>query len=101
MKYIITAISGKQFIFKKGFWYDIDHITRESNQKFITLEKLLLFRNETKVQIGKPFLTNSLITATIISDISGKKIKVFKTKPKKHYSKTQGYKHKYTRILIL
>jgi len=100
MKYIIAAVSGTQIIIKKNFWYDINHIKRKNNQNFFTLEKILLLKNNSQIQLGRPFIQNCFITGLILSDIFGKKIKILKTKPKKNYTRLKGYKHIYTRIFI-
>lgn len=83
MKYAIAQTSGKQFLIKPGKWYDVDFIKKGNLGDFIYLEKILLFRNNEKVQLGKPFLVKSQIPAKIIQQVKGPKITVLKTKPKK------------------
>ena len=100
MKYIIAQLSGKQFFFEKNLWYDINFVKREKKDFFISLEKLLLYKKEFKIQIGKPFLLNSSIGAWIISDVLGKKLVIAKVKKKKNYTRIKGYRQKYTRILL-
>ncbi len=100
MKYAIAQTSGKQFLVKPGKWYDIDFISNGKEGDIIYLNKILFFRNENKVQIGKPFLTNSQIPAKIIQQIKGPKITVLKTKPKKRYTRTKGHRQLYTRVQI-
>jgi large subunit ribosomal protein L21 len=67
---------------------------------FIYLNKVLFFRNEDKVQIGKPFLKNCQIPAKIIQQVKGPKITVLKTKPKKRYTRKNGHRQSYTRVQI-
>jgi len=100
MKYAIAQTSGKQFLVKPGEWYDIDFIRDGEIGDYIYLNKILFFRNETQIQIGKPFLTESKIPAKIIQHVKGKKITVLKTKPKKRYTRTRGHREPYTRIQI-
>jgi large subunit ribosomal protein L21 len=100
MKYAIAQTSGKQFLIKPGQWYDMDFINKGKIGDFIYLNKILLFRNENKIQIGTPFLTNSKIPAKIIQQVKGKKITVLKTKPKKNYTRTRGHRQLYTRVQI-
>lgn len=100
MKYIIAQTSGKQFLFKPGEWYDVDFINNVNLGDFIYLNKILLFKNNEKIQLGYPFLENSSIPAKIIQQFQGKKITVLKTKPKKKYTRTRGHRQKYTRIQI-
>ncbi len=99
MKYIIAALSGKQIFLKDQNWYDINYI-KNNYSNFITLERILCVRGEFGIQIGKPFLLNTYISGLIVSNVLGKKIKVFKTKPKKNYSRLKGYRSRYTRIFI-
>jgi len=100
MKYAIAQTSGKQFLVKPGEWYDIDFIRDGEIGDYIYLNKILMFRNETEIQIGRPFLTESKIPAKIIQHVKGKKITVLKTKPKKRYTRTRGHRQPYTRIQI-
>jgi len=99
MKYAIAQTSGKQFLIKPGQWYDVDFINGNLGD-FIYLNKILLFRKENQIQLGKPFLTDSQIPAKIIQQVKGKKITVLKTKPKKKYTRTKGHRQAYTRVQI-
>lgn len=100
MKYIIAQTSGKQFVLKPGEWYDIDFIKEGVVGNFLYLKKILFLKNDQKMQVGKPFLTESKVAAKIIQHIKGKKITVLKTKPKKKYTRVRGHRQQYTRIQI-
>ena len=100
MKYAIAQTSGKQFLVKPGQWYDVDFIKDGKEGDYIYLNKILFFRNENKVQIGKPFLPEGKIPAKIIQQVKGKKITVLKTKPKKRYTRPRGHRQPYTRVQI-
>ena len=76
MKYAIAQTSGKQFLVKPGQWYDVDYISNGNVGDYIYLNKILFFRNEDKVQIGKLFLKNCHITAKIRKKVKGPKIMV-------------------------
>lgn len=100
MKYAIAQTSGKQFLVKPGQWYDMDFINNANLGDFIYLNKILFYRHENKIQLGKPFLVESQIPAKIIQQVKGKKITVLKTKPKKRYTRTRGHRQPYTRVQI-
>ena len=100
MKYAIAQTSGKQFLLKPGQWYDVDYISNANIGDVIYLNKILLFRKDNKIQIGKPFLVNSQIPAKIIQQVKGQKITVLKTKQKKGYTRTRGHIQSYTRVQI-
>jgi large subunit ribosomal protein L21 len=100
MNYAITQTSGKQLVVKPGRWYDIDLISQGNIGDFTYLNKVLLVRNEDKIQVGRPFLSQSRISAKLIQQVKGRKITVLKTKPKKKYTRVQGHRPKYSRIQI-
>jgi large subunit ribosomal protein L21 len=100
MKYAIAQISGKQFLLKPGEWYDVDFLKKGEIGDGLYFKKILFFRNEKKIQLGKPFLVNSQIPAKIIQQGKGTKITVLKTKPKKKYTRTRGHRQLYTRVQI-
>jgi large subunit ribosomal protein L21 len=100
MKYAIAQTSGKQFLLKPGQWYDVDLIKNVYLGDFIYLNKVLFFRKDNQIQLGKPFLGESQIPAKIIQQVKGQKIIVLKTKPKKKYTRTRGHRQPYTRVQI-
>ena len=103
-KYAIVQISGRQFLFQPGQWYDLDLLKKKISENilgnFVFLNKILLFKKTNKIQLGKPFLLKSQLPAKIIQHVKGFKITVLKTKPKKKYTRTRGHRQKYTRIHI-
>lgn len=100
MKYAITHSSGKQFCLKPDQWYDVDLIKLGGIGDSLYLKKILFYRKESQLQLGKPFLENAKFPATILQEVKGKKITVLKTKPKKKYTRVKGHRQRYTRILI-
>lgn len=100
MKFAIIQTSGKQFLIQPNKWYDINFISNTTVGAYIQFNKVLLFKDSTRIQIGKPFLFNSIILATIIDQVKGSKIIVLKTKPKKKYTRIYGHRQLYTRIQI-
>ncbi len=101
MKYAIIQSSGKQFFFIPDRWYDIDLIKKVQFGGFISLNRVLLFKKTTQLQLGKPFLPQSTLLAKIIQSIKGPKFTVLKTKPKKNYTRVRGHRQKYSRIQLV
>lgn len=101
MKYAIVQTSGKQFVFIPDRWYDMDLIKKGKFRGFIGLNKVLLFKKSTQLQLGKPFLPNSAVLAKIVETIKGKKFKTLKTKPKKNYTRIKGHRQKYSRVQLI
>lgn len=98
MKYLILHLSGKQVLIKPGQWYDMDFIKKGNLGDSISLKRVLLYRQATRLQVGKPFLRDGKLTSQIIQTIKGRKLIVLKTKPKKNYTRVKGHRQRYTRV---
>jgi large subunit ribosomal protein L21 len=99
MKYAIVEISGRQFWIETGKYYDFNRIPTELGKQ-ITLNRVLLFNNDGEVSIGQPYLENVKIKGKILDHLRGKKIIVYKMRPKKKTRKKQGHRQDLTRVLI-
>lgn len=100
MNYAIAQTSGKQILIKAGLWYDVDFLKNVLLGDFLCLTKILFFRKNRKIQLGKPFLGVTQIPVKIIQEIKGLKITVLKTKPKKNYTRVKGHRQYYTRVKL-
>ena len=61
---------------------------------------MLLIADEDKVTVGKPVVDGAKVIATSQGEGKGKKIIVFKYKPKVRYRKKTGHRQLYTRLAI-
>lgn len=98
MEYLIIQTSGKQKIINFDKWCDIDFVRNAEINSYLAFQRILLYRQNQRVQIGFPILKNGFFVAKVIGQVSSKKCLVLKTKPKKNYTRRKGHKQKYTRI---
>ena len=99
MKYAIVEISGRQFRMEPGKYYDFQRIPTELGKQ-ITLNRVLLFNNDGKLLIGKPYLESVKIQGKIFEHLRGKKTITYKMRPKKKTRKKQGHRQELTRVFI-
>jgi large subunit ribosomal protein L21 len=99
MKYAIVEISGRQFWVERGKYYDFNRISTELGKQ-ITLNRVLLLKDEDNILIGKPYLESVQIKGKILEHLRGKKKIVYKMRPKKKTRKKQGHRQELTRVLI-
>ena len=98
--YAIVQASGKQFWIEENKFYDFDKLPLDRGDNF-SLNQILLVNKENSVAIGKPFLEDTYtVEATVLSHLSGPKIRVYKMRPKKKTRKTFGSRRKLTRVVI-
>ncbi len=66
----------------------------------VDLDRVLLIADGDKVTIGAPTVDGAKVVATSQGEGKGKKIIVFKYKPKVRYRKKTGHRQLYTRLII-
>ena len=99
MKYAVVEIKGKQYPVKEGEEMVVDKVEGEKGKK-ITFEKVLLIVDEKKKQIGTPLVKGAKVTATLLDQVKGKKIRVSTYKAKSRHRRTIGHRSQLTEIKI-
>jgi large subunit ribosomal protein L21 len=99
MKYAIIESGGKQYKAIPGQTIRVDRLPHEVDDK-IELEKVLFIADDGDLKIGTPTLNGAKVKATVANQIKGRKILVFKFKPKVRYRKRQGHRQRYTVLRI-
>ena len=66
----------------------------------VELDQVLLIADGDKVSVGTPTVDGARVVATSQGGGKGKKIIVFKYKPKVRYRKKTGHRQFYTRLVI-
>ncbi|MBO8232510.1 50S ribosomal protein L21 [Prochlorococcus marinus str. MU1402] len=97
--YAIAETSGQQFWFEVDRYYDIDRLNAKEKEK-ITLEKVLLFKDENSITIGKPYIKDAKIELEVVSHKRAKKILVYKMRPKKKTRRKMGHRQELTRVMV-
>nr|YP_010873087.1 ribosomal protein L21 [Nemalion vermiculare]WGV34441.1 ribosomal protein L21 [Nemalion vermiculare] len=99
MIYAIVEAGGKQIWVKPGRFYDINKVTANPGDR-ITLDRILFFRNNDKLMLGQPCIPNIYAKCKVLKHIRGRKITVFKMKPKKNMQSKNGHRQEMSRILV-
>ena len=97
--YAIAETSGQQFWFEVDRYYDIDRLNAKEKDK-ITLEKVLLIKDENSITIGKPYVKDAKIELEVVSHKRDKKILVYKMRPKKKTRRKMGHRQELTRVMV-
>lgn len=99
MKYAIVEHSGKQFLAQEGGLIEVDRMSVEVG-KPVVFKEVLLVTDGKKVEVGAPFVKGASVKGKIQDHLKGKKITVFKYKPKQRYRRTQGHRQLLTHVAI-
>jgi large subunit ribosomal protein L21 len=99
MTYAIIEICGKQLKVEPGRFYDIDRLDLETDED-LTIDKVLLIHHEDQIHVGQPYLDGATIAGTLLLHRRGKKVLVYKMKPKKKTRKKRGHRQELSRLMI-
>jgi large subunit ribosomal protein L21 len=99
MKFVIVEQGGKQYRVAEGKTVEVDRLSNEVGET-ITLEEVLLSVNDGKIAVGTPLIEGAKVQAKVIDHFKGRKILVFKYRPKQRYRVKNGHRQQYTRLLI-
>ena len=97
--YAIIESCGKQYKVAEGDVVFFEKLDAEEGKK-VTFDKVILVSEDGKVQIGNPYVKGVKVEGKVVSHGKGKKIIVFKMKPKKNYRRKQGHRQPYTKVEI-
>ena len=97
--YAIIESGGRQYRAEEGHSISVEKLPYEVGQQ-IELDSVLLLANDDSVKVGQPTVDGVSVKATIVEQYRGKKIFVWKYKPKKRYRRRQGHRQYYTRLRI-
>ena len=99
MKFVIVEQGGKQYRAAEGGTIEVDRLQNEVGET-LTLEDVLLSVNDDVVTVGTPLVKGAKVQATVLDHFKGRKILVFKYRPKQRYRVKKGHRQQYTRLQI-
>lgn len=98
MMYAIIETGGKQIKVEEGQAIYIEKLDVEAGEQ-VTFDKVLVVGGE-DTKIGTPLVDGATVTGKVEKHGRGKKIIVYKMKPKKNYRRKQGHRQPYTKVVI-
>ena len=97
--YAIVEMGGKQYKVSVGETVDVDKMPAKVGET-VELDRVLLVSDGDEVMVGRPLLEGAKVLATVVGQGKGKKIIVFKYKPRVRYRRKLGHRQPYTRLKI-
>lgn len=97
--YVVVEGQGKQYKVSVGDKIKLERINEKEGKK-LKLDKVLLFCDDKKINIGQPFLKGISVNCEIISQIKDKKKIAFKYRRRKSSQTKRGHRQKLTLVEI-
>ena len=98
MKAVIVT-GGKQYSVQENDIIFIEKLNAEAEQT-VTFDQVLAVVDGENSKFGTPVVEGATVTAKVLKNGKGKKITVFKYRPKKDSKSMQGHRQPYTKVQI-
>lgn len=95
----IIVTGGKQYNVSEGDTLFIEKLPVEAGDD-VTFDQVLAIVDGENTKFGAPTVAGASVSAKVVKNGKGKKIRVFKYIPKKGYRKRQGHRQPYTKVEI-
>ena len=97
--YAIIQTGGKQYKVEAGDEILVEKLEADVDAE-VEFDKLLV-SDDAGVKVGKPVLDGVKVKGKVVEHGKGKKVVVFKYKPKKNIRTKRGHRQPYTKVEIL
>ena len=98
--YAVMETGGKQYRVEPGQVLVVEKLTGEPGEELAFDNLLMVVGDEGEPVVGTPYVSGAKAYGTVVAQERGKKILVFKYKPKSNYRRRQGHRQYQTRVRI-
>jgi large subunit ribosomal protein L21 len=99
MTYAIIETGGKQLRVEVGRFYDVERLAVEESGS-VTIDKVFFVDQDGTPSVGQPFVAGATVEGTVLRNLRGRKVIVYKMQPKKKTRKKRGHRQEITRLMI-
>lgn len=97
--YALIETGGKQYKVQEGQAIYIEKLPVAEGES-VTFDKVLFVGKEDGALVGKPLVNGAKVTGKVEKHGKGKKMVIFKYKPKKDSKRKQGHRQPFTKVVI-
>ena len=99
MKHAIIVTGGKQYRVAEGDVIFVEKLDVAAGESVKFDQVLAVIDGET-AKFGAPVIEGASVSANVVKNGKGAKVRVYKMTPKKGYRRTQGHRQPYTKVQI-
>ena len=97
--YAIIETGGKQYKVSEGDIITVEKLGVEAGSEYV-FDKVMVLSNDSDITVGAPYVAGATVAASVIGEGKGKKVVVYKYKPKKGFHKKNGHRQPFTKLQI-
>jgi large subunit ribosomal protein L21 len=98
--YAVIETGGKQYRVAPGDVIDVERGASTEGDGSLRFDRVLMVNGDNGAQLGSPVVSGALVKASVVGEVRGPKIRVFKKKKRTTYRRTKGHRQDLLRIRI-
>jgi large subunit ribosomal protein L21 len=96
--YAVIETGGNQYRVEPGDVIDVERVSGEEGE--VRFDRVLMATGDNGAQFGSPVIEGALVKASLVGEVRGPKIRVFKKKKRSTYRKSRGHRQDLVRVRI-
>ena len=96
--YAVIETGGKQYRVEPGDVIDVERVSGQDGE--VRFDRVLMATGDSGAQFGNPVIEGALVKASLVGEVRGPKIRVFKKKKRTTYRKSRGHRQDLVRVRI-
>lgn len=97
--YAIIQTGGKQYRVSEGQTLEIEKLDAAPGET-VVIDQVLAVKKDDGLVVGTPVVPGARVELQVLQQKKGRKIVVFKYKPKKNYRRKQGHRQLLSRVKV-
>ncbi|MEX1197340.1 MAG: 50S ribosomal protein L21 [Pseudohongiellaceae bacterium] len=97
--YAVIESGGKQHRVEEGEVLKLEKLEAATGET-VSFDKVLMVGEGESVKIGEPYVKGGKVTAEVVTQGRGDKVRIIKFRRRKHSRKTQGHRQWFTEVKI-
>ncbi len=98
MKYAVIKTGGKQYKVSEGDIIEVDKLDVKEGP--LSFDNVLLLVSDSAVEVGRPYVANAKVSARLLEQKKGDKVRVAKFKSKVRYRRVTGFRALLSKVQI-
>jgi large subunit ribosomal protein L21 len=99
--YAVIETGGKQYRVQTGDVLDVERPSSDiQGDQAITFDRVLFVGGGKSVQVGAPVVSGVTVKASVVSEVRGPKVLIFKKKKRKGFRRLNGHRQDLVRVRI-
>lgn len=96
----IVEAFGRQYHVEPNIDIEVDKVDLPEGETF-EVQNVLLLKADGKTWVGTPYVEGAKVVMQVLSHYRGRKIIVFKYRPKKRYRRKHGHRQWLTKVKVI